>query len=215
MAFQTKNLISEAKLGKKESLNKLFVKYQNRVLRIVRLRLDKTRRASLQPQSMDIVQDVFLYAFTHIENFEPKSEGHFIHWLSKKVEHIIIDRLRYSHASKRFSEKGEVSIDQINSSSDTTRVQIQLQDDGTTPTQYVVRKEIEQILDSCLEKLNEEDREVIIMRKMEDLTFKEIGDLLEKNEDAARKQYTRAFKKLLQVSEDTITHILPKDFFKR
>ena len=61
--FETKSLIASAKLGNIEALNKLFAKYQQRVLRIVRLRLTPGMRQKLKLQSMDIVQEVFMYAF--------------------------------------------------------------------------------------------------------------------------------------------------------
>jgi RNA polymerase sigma-70 factor (ECF subfamily) len=203
--FETKSLIASAKLGNIEALNKLFAKYQQRVLRIVRLRLTPGMRQKLKLQSMDIVQEVFMYAFEHFEDFEPKSEGHFLNWLSAKVKHYICDRLHYVSRQKRSSEGGEISVDQeYDNINNTSVLKLQIADDGTTPTQHIVKKESEALLDEILCQLDEEDREIIINRNLEELTFAEIGQMYGKSEDAVRKQYVRAFKKLMDLSEKAV-----------
>ena len=70
----TSSLIVAAKLDSPEALNKLFAQHQSRILRIVRIRFNKDLRQKLKLQSMDIVQEVFMYAFEHLKEFEPKSQ---------------------------------------------------------------------------------------------------------------------------------------------
>lgn len=69
------------------------------------------------------------------------------------------------------------------------------------PQTHKPRKEV---LDSLLLRLEEEDREVIIHRDLEELSFKEIGEVRDKgeNEDAIRKRYHRAFQKLVALADD-------------
>jgi RNA polymerase sigma-70 factor (subfamily 1) len=213
---QTKSLIVEAKLGNKEALNKLFAQHQSRILRIVRFRLSPGLRQKLKLQSMDIVQEVFMYALKHLEEFEPQSQGHFFHWLSKKVEHYIIDKIRYVSRDKRKAPGGEVSMDQpYKPSQENSEMKIQIQDDRPTPSKFAVIKERERLIDSLLEKLKEKDREVIINKDLEQLTHKEIGQMYGKSEDAVRKQYCRAFKKLIDLSEDKLKPFIAKATYKQ
>ena len=213
---QTHSLIVSAKLGKQEALNNLFARYQSRVLRIVRLRLSPGLRQKLKLQSMDIVQEVFLYAFGHLKDFEPKSQGHFLNWLGKKVEHYICDRLDYVSRAKRDAPEGEVSIDEVRGSGDdTTKIPLQIKDGGTTPSQFAVKQEREQLIDSLLDLLEPEQKELIIHRDLEELTFAEIGELLGKTEDAARKQYCRAFKKLIELSEEKLEPVMAEETFRK
>jgi len=210
---QTQSLIVTAKLGNEEAVNKLFARYQSRILRIVRLRLSSNLRPKLKLQSMDIVQDVFTYAFQHLKDFEPKSQGHFLNWLSKKVEHCICDRLDYISRFKREAPAGEVSIDQEAS---TTGEKIEIEDKkGPTPSQFAVKHEREDLIDSMLALLEPEEREIIIHRDLEEMTFPEIGELLGKNEEAARKQYCRAFKKLIDLSEKTIKPLMAEHTYRK
>ena len=213
---ETKSLLVSAKLGKEEALNLLFARYQPRILRIVRLRLTGDMRNKLKLQSMDIVQEVFIYALQHLKDFEPKSQGHFLNWLAKKVEHYIYDRLDYVSRDKRKAEGGEISIDQkVKAGNGTVQMQLQIKDDGTTPSQFAVIKEREQLLDSLLELLEPEQKELIIHRNLEELTFKEIGEIYGKSEDAVRKQYCRAFKKLIDLAEEKVKPIIAEETYRQ
>lgn len=211
----THNLIVNYKLGQKEALNSLFAKYQSKVLRIVRFRLPRGLREKLQLQSMDIVQEVFMYSFEHLDRFEPQSEGHFVNWLAKKVEHYICDRLDYVSREKRKAPGGEVSLDREAENDETSNMKIQIESDITTPTQYIARKEREMLIDTLLDRLKEDEREVIIHRDLEELTFREIGEMCNKSEDAVRKQYARAFKKLIDNSENKIKPILAELTYRK
>ena len=211
----TQSLIVSAKLGSEEALNNLFARYQSRILRIVRLRLPSGLRQKLKFQSMDVVQEVFLYALGPLKDFEPQSAGHFLNWLGKKVEHFIYDRLDYVSRAKREAPEGEVSMDEVAKPNDDTKMQIQIRDDRTTPSQFAVRQEREQLIDSLLDLLEPEYKELIIHRDLEELTFAEIGEFLGKTEDAARKQYCRAFKKLIELSEEKLKPIIVEETFRK
>jgi len=213
---ETQNLIVSAKLGNDEALNRLFARYQSRILRIVRLRLSSELRYKLKLQSMDIVQEVFMYALRHLKEFEPKSQGHFLNWMGKKVEHYICDRLDYISANKREAPGGEISIEQeVNPGADTEKKYIQIDNDGTTPSQFAVKQEREQLIDSLLNLLDQEQKELIIHRDLEEMTFAEIGELLGKTEDAIRKQYCRAFKKLVDLSADKLKPIIAEESYRK
>ena len=213
---ETQSLIVNAKLENEEALNKLFAKYQSRILRIVRLRLTSNMRSKLRLQSMDIVQEVFMYALQHLKDFEPKSQGHFVNWLGKKVEHYICDRLDYVSTLKRGAPGGEISIDQeAPPGAETTQAPLEIEDNGTTPSQFAVKQEREQLIDSLLGLLEPEQRELIIHRDLEDMTFTEIGELLGRTEDAIRKAYCRAFKKLIELSADKLKPIIVEETYRK
>jgi len=212
---QTQSLIVSAKLNNEEALNKLFAKHQSKILRIVRFRLPQGMRQKLRLQSMDIVQEVFMYALQHLKDFEPKSQGHFLNWLGKKVYHYICDRLDYVSRIKRKAPGGEISIDEkFTPTDETNQIQMQIKDDGPTPGQSAVIKERDQLIDSLMDLLEPEQRELIINRNLEELTFREIGEIYGKSEDAARKQYCRAFKKLIDLSEDKLMPIIIEESYK-
>jgi RNA polymerase sigma-70 factor (ECF subfamily) len=194
-------LIRDGKEGDANALSTLFARYQERVLRIVRLRLSAPLRDRLRLQSMDILQETFLHAIRKLKDFEPTTEASFLHWLSRIVENVIRDQIDYSRAGKRDSA-AERSLDQsIALQSGHVHLRDLIPDEGTSPTQAVVRKGIRSIVDNLLLELEEPERELIIQRKLEGLTFGEMAAELGKSEDAVRKLFNRSFQKLIALAE--------------
>lgn len=204
MDSETLVLINEAKLGNENALNTLFARYQNKVLRIVRLRLHPELREKLKMQSMDIVQEVFIAALRKLREFEPTSKGALLHWLSKIVENYIRDQIDYLSAQKRYAPLKELSLDEPLRSDSGSEVKADeiIPSKDTSPSQYASRKEIKGALDNLLLSLEDDDREIIILYKLEELTFKEIAQLINKTEDGVRKQYHRALQKLISLAEE-------------
>ena len=197
----TRTLIRDGKEGDANALSTLFARYQERVLRIVRLRLSAPLRDRLRLQSMDILQETFLHAIRKLKDFEPTTEASFLHWLSRIVENVIRDQIDYSRAGKRDSA-AERSLDQsIAVQSGHVHLRDLIPDEGTSPTQAVVRKGIRSIVDNLLLELEEPERELIIQRKLEGLTFGEMAAELGKSEDAVRKLFNRSFQKLIALAE--------------
>lgn len=215
---ETKNLIVSAKLGDEKVLNLLFARYQQRILRIVRLRLNQGLRYKLKLQSMDIVQEVFMYALQHLKDFEPKSQGHFLNWLSKKVEHYICDRLDYVSRIKREAPCGEVSVEEKVLEKNTSggyEHELQIKADDTTPSQFAVKRDREEMIDTVLGQLEPEERELIINRDLEEMTFIEIGERRNENADAVRKRYNRAFLKLIDLAEEKVKPVIAEESFRQ
>ena len=197
----TRTLIRDGKQGDANALSTLFARYQERVLRIVRLRLNPALRDRLRLQSMDILQETFLHAIRKLKDFEPTTEASFLHWLSRIVENVIRDQLDYSKAGKR-DAAAERSLDQsIALPSGRVLLRDVIPDEGTSPTQAVTRKGMRSIVDELLLELDEFERELIIQRKLEGLTFGEMAHDLGKSEDAVRKHFNRSFQKLVALAE--------------
>jgi RNA polymerase sigma-70 factor (ECF subfamily) len=194
-------LIRDGKGGDKGALNALFARYQERVLRIVRLRLNQELRERLRLQSMDVLQDVFLHAFRKLEGFEPTSEGSFLHWLCRITENTIRDHLDYAAAGKR-DRSAERSLDQsLLVSREHVHLRDLIPDGGASPTQHMLKHTIKSTVDNLLLELDEGERDLIIQRKMEGLTFAEMAGLVGATEDAVRKRFNRSFQKLVSLAE--------------
>ncbi|MGO9017395.1 MAG: RNA polymerase sigma factor [Syntrophobacteraceae bacterium] len=195
-------LIRGGKEGDANALNILFARYHERVLRIVRLRLNPRLRERLKLQSIDIMQEVFIHSFKKLPNFQHTGEGAFVHWLSRIILNVIRDQLDYASALRRSSER-ECSLDQtINVSKDKLRLRDIVAQEGASPTQYILKQDTKIAVDDLLLELNEADREVIIQHKLEGLTFGEIASYAGKGEDAVRNQFNRSFQKLVALAEN-------------
>ena len=70
---------------------------------------------------------------------------------------------------------------------------------GLTPAADAIRRELQRRFEESLEKLNEVDREVIVMRHVEQLSNQEVAHALELSEPAAGMRYLRALRRLKDI----------------
>jgi RNA polymerase sigma-70 factor (ECF subfamily) len=186
---KTQQLITLAKEGDKTALNHLCGVYSERVRRIIRLRMGGELRSKLE--SMDLVQDALIYACKDLGKFNYKNEGDFLRWLSKIAENRIRDNLDKLHAGRRDIRKEIPILDNILTKEE-GRVQVFEPARQTTPSMILSQKEDLDKLERAIEKLKPEYREVIILAKIEGLSYQEIGDKLGKSADAAGHLLLRA-----------------------
>ena len=85
----TFDLVQRARRGDRAALDSLFERYYSRVMTIVRLRMGKGLR--LHVESGDIAQNTFYEATKDIDKFEYRGEASLINWLSKIVQHKILE----------------------------------------------------------------------------------------------------------------------------
>ena len=188
----TINLVIKAKAGEDAAFNLLMDRYLQKVLRIVRLRLGPKLRGRME--SMDVVQEVMIRAIKAFDNFNPKDEGAFLHWISKLVQNEIRDQADYHGADKRDLSK-EI-IKKENSDNDRSVLSTIPANSIYRPSFQLNLKQDVLKLEEAMDRLADQQKEVIVMRQYEGQSFKEIGLVLGLSEDAARMQFSRAMDKL-------------------
>lgn len=195
---QTRRLVARAKSGDKEAENKLYEIYSERILGIVRLRMGSELRSKMQ--SMDLVQDALLCSFRDLGDFTYRNEGDFRRWLSHIVENRIRDNIRKLHRQKHDINK-EVQLNGSSQSKNGTFVPGIEPAYTTTPSKIISRKEDQEKLEKAMQRLNPEYREVILLAKIEGLSYKQIGEKIGKSPDAVRMLLVRALNTLSKAYE--------------
>ena len=186
---KTQRLIALAKDGDETALDQLCRVYSERVRWIVRLRMGGELRSKLE--SMDLAQDVFIYALRDLGNFTYKNEGDFLRWLSKIAENRLRDNLDRLHANKRNIRK-EVRFDIHRPTTENSFVGSAEPIDLTTPSAIMSKREDLTRLTKAIDTLKPEYRKVILLTKIEGLSYKEIADRMGKSGDAVRMLVSRA-----------------------
>ena len=189
LSRKTQQLVTLAKQGDRSALDQLCVVYGERVRRMIRLRMGKELRSKLE--SMDMVQSVLMCALRDLEDFTYTSEGDFLRWLGKIAENRIRDNLEKLHADKRDIRK-EIPLHDDGSTSRDNRARVFEPARNTTPSVILSRREELDKLEKAIDKLKPEYREVIVLAKIDGLSYKEIGDRLGKSADAAGHLLLRA-----------------------
>ena len=195
---KTQELVTLAKDGDRTALNQLYRAYSERVRWMVRLRMSKELRSKLE--SMDLVQDTLLHALSGLDNFTYKNEGDFVRWLSKIAENELRGSLKKLHADKRDIRR-EIRIGTYGPVAGSQSVRIPGPIEATTPSIIMSKKEDLNKLEEAIDQLKPEYREVIVLAKIEGLSYKEMGERLGKSADAVGMLLSRAIVALTSVFE--------------
>ena len=190
---KTERLVALAQAGDNSALDQLCKVYGERVRRIVRLRMGREIRSKLD--SMDVVQDALFSAFEGIGGFVYKNEGDFLRWLSTIAQNALRDNLDRLHADKRDIHR-EIPLGSHTLTTAGRSVKTPRAIEATTPSVIMSRKEELDKLEKAMDKLKPEYREVIVLAKIDRLSYKEIGERLSKSADAAGHLLLRAMEAL-------------------
>lgn len=175
----TAELLRRARGGSSDALDYLYERCAGRLLAYIRLRLGRDLRARVE--SRDILQATLLKSIAHLPELHAEETRSLMAWLTRIAEHEIRDRADY-YARQRRNAAREVPID------DETLLQAATR---SALSRLILSEEAER-LEAALETLPPEHREVILLRKFEELPFAEIGRRLGRSEDAARMLLARA-----------------------
>lgn len=173
-------LLRDAKAGSREALNSLFEQCAGKLLAVIRLRMGRSLRAHLESQ--DILQASLLKAFARIDQFERSDTGSLMAWLARIAENEIRDQAEYHHRKRRDAAR----LVPLENGLGGPAAQIHSLVSG------VILSESMERLERALESLDERYREIIMLRKFEELGFQEIGQRLGKSPDACRMLLARA-----------------------
>jgi len=168
-------LLRRAHRGDQEALSQLLGRYQTRILRVVRRRIGRGLRRSVE--SEDIVQEVMVETLRSIRDFTPRDERAFLRWLAAIVE----NRIRYL---ARTQERRAVSA------ADEEDVENVARDGSNDRTESLERERDRLAL--ALERISPDHRRVIHLRHYARLSFREIATELGRTEDAAWMLHKRA-----------------------
>jgi RNA polymerase sigma-70 factor (ECF subfamily) len=190
---KTRNLVVLAKEGDKSALNQLYNVYSERVRWMVRFRMGGELRSRLE--SMDLVQDTLIHAFNGLGGFTYKNEGDFVRWLSKIAENELRGNIKKLHAEKRDIRK-EIRLDNYGPTTIAGLAGNAASNKASTPSVIMSRKEELDKLARVMDSLKSEYRDVIVLTKIEGLSYKEIAAKLDKSSEAVRKLLSRAMAEL-------------------
>lgn len=153
-----------------ESIETIYKKYANLIKNYI---FNITGDINL---SEEIMQETFVIAITGINKF--KGNCQISTWLCSIAKKILYKKL------KKDNSKNMVPIDEL-----------KIADDIEIEENYI-KNEKKRKLYAALQKLDTNTREVMYLRLTGDLTFKEIGKILNKNENWARITFFRGKQKI-------------------
>ncbi len=187
---ETSALLRQARTGTPEALERLYERVGGKLLALIRIRLGRDLRAHLE--SGDILQATLLKSFAHLDEFEGDQTASLMGWLARIAEHEIRDRVDYFRRGRR-DRACEVPLEEGTALAVTGA--------RSALTQLALNEEIGR-LEAALETLDPPYREVIVLRGLQELTFREVSARMARSEDACRMLYARAMAALTLRMQD-------------
>ncbi len=196
---KTDVLIQAARAGNPDAVNQLLDRHRAAIHRLVEMRLD--RKVQQRVDVSDVVQDVLVEASGRLDKYLSDPAMAFHLWLRQIAWDRIIDTYRRHRVSAKRSMDREQPIRTGGVDESTMDLAIQLSDPGMGPAAIATQHEIAQRIETAIEKLDDTDREVILMRHYEHLSNMEISEVLGLQPPAASMRYLRAVRRLRTVLE--------------
>jgi RNA polymerase sigma-70 factor (ECF subfamily) len=141
--------------------------------------------------SIDVVQDVLILAMGGLKDFTYRNEGDFLRWLSRIAENKLRNIIDEFHADKRDIRK-EIPFKEQRRSAGSTVGGAFGPMRTTTPSLILSKQEALDRLEEALDGLRPEYRQVIVLKRIEGLSYAEIGDKLGKSPGAVGMLLSRA-----------------------
>jgi RNA polymerase sigma-70 factor (ECF subfamily) len=187
----TRELLELARAGNPAACEELFARHREQLREAVALRLD--RRLAARIDISDVVQETYLEAARRLPEYLERSAMPFALWLRWLArERVLTLHRQHLFADKRAVGR-EVRALPVDSSA---QFAAGLLGPGSSPSQAVAAMELAERLRLALQQLDEEERELLVGRHFEQLSNRELAQLLGISEAAANKRYIRALQQL-------------------
>jgi RNA polymerase sigma-70 factor (ECF subfamily) len=158
------------------------------LLQIANAELDPHLQAKLG--ASDVVQETFLEAQRIFDRFDGNSPDELRAWLRAILLNKVSDQDRHFRGTAKRDLAKEVVLG-------TSAVgPLEPQVPTPTPSNVMMQQERAVALTAALDRLPSHYRQVIVWRQIEDLSFEEMADRLDRSVDAVRKLWWRAIQQL-------------------
>ena len=169
---QTFNLIKKFQQGDKDTFDKLNIYYRPYVYRVA-LKFLRSR-----DDAEDLTQEVFIKLYENLKDFKFKSN------LKTYLYRITINSAcNYYNKKKKYQDRINYLTEEVIS-------------DNNTTDEKIIEKETLSNLEKALSNLQENHKEVIILKDFQNLNHKKIAKQLNITENAAKIRHHYALKKL-------------------
>jgi RNA polymerase sigma-70 factor (ECF subfamily) len=192
-------LIDRAGHGDESARHQLLERYRGYLKRMVAVRLDRRLAARVDPS--DIVQETLVEAARRLDDYLRNRPLPFYGWLRGLAGERIIDTHRRHVTSQRRTVTLERrDLDLPDASADQLVRRLFAAD--TSPSTHLMRQERHERLKAALASLSHRDREVLVMRHLEQLSTAEIAQVLEITEPAVKSRLLRALVRMREQMGD-------------
>jgi RNA polymerase sigma-70 factor (ECF subfamily) len=152
-------LVSKYIAGDESALSVLIDRHQSKIFGFIYSKIGD------RDTTDDIFQDTFIKVIKTLKSNNYNEEGKFLPWVMRIAHNLVIDHFRKSKKMPLFRETEEFSIFSI------------MSDQSLSMENQLITEQVELDLKRLIDELPSDQREVVLMRMYQDLSFKEIAEL--------------------------------------
>lgn len=112
----------------------------------------------------DVFQDTFIKVIRTLKRGKYNEEGKFLPWVMRIAHNLVIDHFRKNSRMPKFDNAGEFSIFSV------------LSDSSLNAEKSMIKEQVESDVRRVIEELPEDQKQVLMMRMYQDMSFKEISE---------------------------------------
>lgn len=139
--------------------------------------------------AQDMTQEAFLKAYRSLPSF--RGDSRFSSWLYRIVSNVCLDYRR------RQVRRPSASMSLEDSEGDT--IQMDVADESQSPEKVLEQKMTREAVRRGLAQLPEDQREILLLREIQGLSYEEIGEVLQVEPGTVKSRIFRARKKLCEL----------------
>ena len=174
--IEEKKWIKKAAAGDADAFEKLVLRYQGQVYNLCLRMTGNTEDAA------DLSQEAFLKAWRNLESFQGDSA--FSTWLYRLTSNACLDFLR--------SIKRKPQLSLVTTDKNGEEQLLDLPDTAPSPEARILAAEEQDLLGKAMASLDEEQRQILTLRVVNDLSYSEIAKILSLKEGTVKSRLARA-----------------------
>lgn len=152
------SLVKDYVAGNEDALAKLIKRHESKIYGFIYSKIPD------KDITNDIFQDTFIKVIKALKSNSYKEEDKFLAWVMRISHNLVVDHYRKTKKMPMFRETEEFSIFSI------------MPDDCQTIENKIISEQVEMDLKKLIEGLPADQKEVLVMRMYQDMSFKEISE---------------------------------------
>lgn len=151
-------LVSNYIKGQESALEVLITRHKQRIYSFIYSKVFDRDIAE------DIFQDTFIKVIKTLKKGKYNEEGKFLPWVMRIAHNLVIDHFRKNNRMPKFDNSGDFNIFSV------------ISDNALNAEKSIIKGQVEADVRRLIDELPEDQKEVLMMRMYNDMSFKEISE---------------------------------------